>query len=145
MSTLEDKCHHLSMTVDNLNLQLDKSLRNENELHDKVGDLSQTLQLRDSHGHQTEERLASLERALDRIKIEKDVLQDQLEAAQGSNKNLKQRILALEHEVEEAEAALQKSESKVNQLELTLQVGMNPGDFLWIPGLRCSGFSKSNF
>ena len=86
ISTLEDKCNGLEVTVDNLNVQLEKSLKNESDLHDKVGDLSQTLNLRDSHGHQTEERLAKADRNLEREKVEKDVLQRQLETYQASLK-----------------------------------------------------------
>ena len=70
--------------MDNLNVQLEKSLKNESDLHDKVGDLSQTLNLRDSHGHQTEERLAKVDRNLERVNIEKDVLQRQLDTSQAS-------------------------------------------------------------
>ena len=84
MSALEDKCNGLEVTVDNLNVQLEKSLKNESDLHDKVGDLSQTLNLRDSHGHETEERLAKADRNLERVKIEKDGFQKQLETSQAS-------------------------------------------------------------
>jgi hypothetical protein len=84
VSALEDKCNGLEVTVDNLNVQLEKSLKNESDLHDKVGDLSQTLNLRDSHGHETEERLAKADRNLERVKIEKDGFQKQLETSQAS-------------------------------------------------------------
>ena len=84
VSALEDKCNGLEVTVDNLNVQLEKSLKNESDLHDKVGDLSQTLNLRDSHGHETEERLAKADRNLERVKIEKDSFQKQLETSQAS-------------------------------------------------------------
>ena len=120
VTTLEDKCNNLCLTTDNLNVQLEKSLKNESDLHDKVGDLSQTLHLRDSHGHQSEERLVKLERSLERIKIEKDVLQDQFEASQASVQESKKRIFNLEKDLEAAESSLHKSESKVNQLELSL-------------------------
>lgn len=122
VSNLEDKCNNLSVTVDNLNVQLEKSLKNESDLHDKVADLSQTLNRKDSHGHETEEKLIKLERSLEKLKIEKDVLNDQFEASQGSLQESKRRIMTLEKDLEDTETALHKSESKVNQLELNIQV-----------------------
>lgn len=120
VSMLEDKCNNLSVTVDNLNVQLEKSLKNENDLHDRVADLSQSLGRKDAKSYETEERVSQLERNLERSKAENSVLQDQLEVLQQAMQESKQRIFSLQRDVEDTESALQKSETKANHLELSL-------------------------
>ena len=76
VSLLEDKCNNLSVTVDNLNVQLEKSVKNESDLHDKVADLSQSINVRDTLSHEKEEQVTELERKLDRVQVEKEALEE---------------------------------------------------------------------
>lgn len=121
VATLEDKCTDLSVTVDNLNVQLEKSLKHEHDLQDKVADLSSSITAKNSHNIETETHVTKLERALERAKNERNSIEDQLEASQASLQESKKRILSLEQSLNEAEDALVKSASKVNQLELALE------------------------
>ena len=73
VGALEEKCSSLSVTVDNLNVQLDKSLKNENILHDKLADLNSDVSAKDIKRVDTEEKNDKLQKALDRLKIEKQV------------------------------------------------------------------------
>ena len=121
VGALEDKCNNLSVTVDNLNVQLDKSLKNENILHDKLADLNQDVNAKDVKSFETEEKNTKLQRQLERLKVEKQGLEDQLEASQLSLQESKKRIFNLDRDLDESQTALQKSESKTNQLQLSLQ------------------------
>ena len=121
VGALEDKCNNLSVTVDNLNVQLDKSLKNENILHDKLADLNQDVNAKDVKTFETSEKNTKLQRQLERLKVEKQVLEDQLEASQLSVQESKKQIFNLDRDLDETRTALQKSESKTNQLQLSLQ------------------------
>lgn len=70
---MEDKCTDLSTSVDNLNSQLERSLRNENELREKMSDLSRTLTQTSSSSKGMHDQIASLQRALNNAENEKQV------------------------------------------------------------------------
>ena len=122
---MEDKCSSLSVTVDNLNVQLEKSLKNESLLHDKLADLNHDVTAQDFKASETEEKNAKLMRNLERVKSEKHVLEDQLEASQLSVQESRKRVLYLERDLEESQTALQKAESKANHLDLSLQASQS--------------------
>ncbi len=125
VGALEDKCSNLSVTVDNLNVQLEKSLKNESVLHDKLADLNQEVTAQDFKTSEAEEKNVKLLRQLTTVKTEKQVLEDQLEASQLSLQDSRKRILYVERDLDETQTALQKSESKVNQLDLSLQASQS--------------------
>ena len=121
VGALEDKCSNLSVTVDNLNVQLEKSLKNESVLHDKLADLNHEVTAQDFKASEVDDKNVKLMRQLERVKTEKQVIEDQLEASQLSLQESRKRILYVERDLDETQTALQKSESKVNQLDLSLQ------------------------
>ena len=121
VTTLESKCSDLSITVDTLNNQLEKSVKNENELREKVSGLSENITRKNVQSHETIEKVEQLERALNRANNEKRAIGDQLDASQLALQESRQRIFSLEKELNDTELALQKAESKANQLDISLQ------------------------
>ncbi len=121
VSKLEDKCDALSIDVDKLNIQLEKSLNNEHELQQKIADLSKSLSRQDGKLHDREDQVSKLEATLERLKMEKDSLHDQVEVSNAGLQDSKRRIVHLETELEQTETRLHRSESKANQLELSLK------------------------
>ncbi len=121
VSSLEEKCNSLSVTVDNLNIQLERSVKGEAEMQNKVSDLTRTLTHSSSSQHDTQNRVAQLERSLAAVEQEKKNLEEKLEDSRQSVADIRRKRDALESQLLEATASLQKSESKANQLELSLQ------------------------
>jgi chromosome segregation ATPase len=121
VSTLEDKCNNLSVTVDNLNIQLERSVKNEADVQDKVSILNRNVNASYSSSNDAQDRVAQLERSLAKTNNEKQSFEEQLDESRQSTNEMKRRIDALEDQLSDAQAVLQKSESRANQLELSLQ------------------------
>ncbi len=121
VSSLEEKCSTLNVTVDNLNIQLERSVQEETELQEKLSDLNRNLTASRSSQYGTQNQVTHLERSLAAVDEEKRVFAEKLDASRLAVQEAKEKRDVLESQLAESQSALLKSESKVNQLELSLQ------------------------
>lgn len=121
---LEEQCASLKLTVERLNLSLERSAEGESELKGKLQNLNRSLTESATSGHNLQEKVHQLQRALASSETERQALQERLESIRKSlseskkgNQSLTDKVQQLRQELSNAQHGYRDLENQIHATE----------------------------